>query len=528
MENSSRNHILVVSDDVVDISMGGVGVRNWELAHTLAAHCDVTLAIPNKTGLTSSSVAITHYDRHGEDLRTAGQSADAILVQGFVLHFQKYLAQLGRPIAVDLYVPSLLESLAWHDQSDWETWIPEYEEYLRVQHDLIRQGDFFYCASERQRDYWLGWLHSEKRLNPHTYRQSSNLRRLIDVVPFGIPSEPPPSHPAVLKGVHPGIKTTDRLLLWSGGLWDWLDPLTLVRAVAEMVPQHPEIKLYFLGTTHPNPVVSGMRMAGQAKALSDQLGILDRYVFFGDWTPYSARGSYLAEADLAVITHPDHIETHFSFRTRVLDCIWAGLPVISTHGDILAEWIAENGLGLVVPPNDVPALSAAILQMLDARGSQTIDQAFAKLRNQLRWENTALPLIQYCRDPYPASDKGLYLTESEKISRDKDAFLEQVILEKDTHTGQVIREKDGFLAQVVHDKDAFFEQVLQEKDAHLQEAIRATEEAAQKDLHVQQMHFEQIISEKDATITFQQQQIEKYQGSLPLRIYAGLKRLVGR
>ncbi len=561
MNTGFSKRILIVSDDIVDSNMGGVGVRNWELSHTLASHCDVTLAIPNVTKLTSESIGIITYARNGQDLRTIAQSVDVILVQGFVLHFQPYLAEMRRPLAVDLYVPSLLESLVWHDHAQWDTWIPEYEEYLRVQNELLRHGDFFFCASERQRDYWLGWLHAQKRINPHTYRQDPTLQGLIEVVPFGITRDPIPSYPPVLKGIHPNIKVSDKVVLWSGGLWEWLDPLSLIKAVAQLVPQHPEIKLYFMGTSHPNPVVSGMSMPYQARKLSEESGLLNKNIFFGEWTPYQERGRYLAESDLAVISHPEHIETHFSFRTRVLDCIWAGLPIISTQGDILAEWIASNQIGLVVPPNDVSAMADAILNLLNSKGKPSIDQSFEGLRERLQWDKVAEPLIKYCLNPIIAPDKGLYLTETERISKDKDAFLAKVVRAKDAHTEQIILEKDAFLSQVVHDKDEFFEQgirekemkldevirekdlkldevirekdlkleqVIREKDAFIDRTIQEKDSDREQALQVQQLQFQEIIDEKEGLILRQQQQIEKYQQSFPVRVYAALKHLIGR
>ena len=132
---------------------------------------------------------------------------DVVILSGPILHFHPYLCELGIPVAVDLYVPSLLESLVWHDCDEWSSWIPAYEEYVRVQNELIRAGDFFFCASERQRDYWFGWLHSQKRVNPHTYRQDASLRKLIDVVPFGISEDRPQKQGFLIKGHIPGIST---------------------------------------------------------------------------------------------------------------------------------------------------------------------------------------------------------------------------------------------------------------------------------------------------------------------------------
>ena len=481
--------ILLISGDIVNQNMGGVGVRNWELAHALAGHCHVTLAFPGETDLRSQTVHLAPYDLQTSDLRPLAADADVIVLHGSILHFHPYLQELGIPLAVDLYVPNLLESLVWHDLDDWDQWIPAYEEYLRLQLDLLRAGDFFYCASERQRDYWLGWLHAQKRINPHTYRQDHTLHKLIDVIPFGLPAEPLVATQRVLKGVHPGIGEGDYLLLWSGGLWDWLDPLTLIRAVGQLSPRYPALKLYFMGTRHPNPLVTGMSMPEKAIQLSQELHLFEKNVFFGDWARYEERGNYLAEADLAVVSHPGHIETRFSFRTRVLDCIWAGLPIVTTDGDAMADWVKQENLGLTVPPGQVDAMAQAIESMMLQPGGRVMyANAFKKLQVALQWSNVIRPLANFCQAPSKAPDAGMYLTETERLSRAKDGFLAQVVQEKDAFLNQIIRDKDAFLNQALQDKDAFWENVVQSKDA----------------------------------------QIEYYRQLLPVRIYRGMKRLVGK
>ena len=474
------SNILVISGDNVGSNMGGVGVRNWEIANALSNQNDVTLAVPESTDITSERVNILPFKLEGGDLKPIAQESDVIILQGFALHFHPYLAELNIPIAVDLYVPSLLEGLVWHDKDDWETWIPSYEEYLRVQLELLLIGDFFFCASERQRDYWLGWLHAQKRINPHTYRQDPTLRQLIDVIPFGLPSNEPVKTQQLLKGTHPGIELDDKVILWSGGLWDWLDPLTLIRAMGELVPHHPQLKLYFLGTRHPNPIVSGMRMPDQAIELSKELGLYDRSVFFGEWVAYEQRVNYLLDADLAVITHPAHIETRFSNRTRVLDCIWTSLPIITTEGDAMADWVQAEDLGFIVPPEDVEALSKAIDRMLVSGGRDAYAEQFKKLRAQLGWDKVVNALADYCTAPYFAPDKGQYRTEIERYREDAEAHLQRVI-----------SEKDAFLDQVVRDKDAIIDGILQENE----------------DLKIL---------------------LEQYQNTLPFRIYLGMKRTIGK
>lgn len=467
------NKILIISEDFVSSNMGGVGVRYWELAGVLAKHCDVTLLTPNETDLVAEKFRVIPYDRQKSDLRSFAEGINAIILHGYVLHFHPYLLDLNIPLGVDLYVPHLFESLVSHAEDEFSEWLPAYCEYLRIQSALLRAGDFFFCASERQRDYWLGWLHSLNRINPHTYQQDASLRKLIDVCPYGIPNKAPEKRVPVLKGVHPGIAEDDQLILWSGGLWNWLDPLTLIHGMAQLAADYPKLKCYFLGTRHPNPVVNEhMTMPRQAIALAEQLGVLDRTVFFGDWVPYQERENYLVEADLTVMTHPDHIETRFAFRTRLLDSIWAKLPIIVTQGDAISEWVEKDNLGLTVPAGDAEALAKAIKQILAAGGKTAFTSRFDRISSLLHWDTVAEPLVAFCLAPAQAVDKGHYITDIERMSHDKDAFMEQVI----------------------RDKDAFLEQVIGDKDAVIDDAYR---------------------------------QIERYRNSLPLRIYYGLKRIVG-
>ncbi len=129
-------------------------------------------------------------------------------------------------------------------------------------------------------------------------------------------------------------------------IYNWFDPLTLLHAVDKLRARVPEVRLFFLGMKHPNPHVPEMRMAVETRALADELGLTGTHVFFNEgWVEYDDRQNFLLEADVGVSTHLDHVETEFSFRTRILDYFWAGLPVVATGGDSLAELIEERWRG---------------------------------------------------------------------------------------------------------------------------------------------------------------------------------------
>ena len=333
---------------------GWAGGARWEMARALArAGLPVVLAAPNADPPTGEGFRVVSCHGTARSASCPGPPGKrGRLVQGFLLQRRRRLRALGKPLVVDLYDPS--SSRIWRSspatacpsarRSTASTW--------PCSNDQLQAGDFFLCASERQRDYWLGMLAANNRLNPATYDADPTLRALIDVVPYGLPPDPPRTSGPALKGVQPGIAATDRVILWNGGLWDWFDPLTLVRAMARVAAERPDVRLVFLGTRHPNTALPPMAMPDRTRELAVALGLAERHVFFRDWVPYAERAAYLLEADLAVSLHPDSVETRYAFRSRLLDCFWTGLPLVCTCGDALADLVEREGLGRVVPPGD--------------------------------------------------------------------------------------------------------------------------------------------------------------------------------
>ena len=432
-----RTRLLLVTHEPIRANMAGPGVRVLELARALSARCAVTIATPYEPGIEDQRVVLAQYsfDR-ATTLRDLAGEADVIVVQGFTLARFPFLAAVHTPIVVDLYCPFTVEHLEMRTSGGLPEALPalaalerDAAGVLRVQNEQLQLGDFFLCASERQRDFWIGALHTAGRVNPRTYAADPTLRTLIDVVPFGVPDEAlvPDRTGAdpVLKGARPGIAAGDRVLLWGGSILDWQDPQTLIRAVAELARGRSDVKLFFMGTRHPTPDVPAMRAVDECLELARALGVLDSHVFFHDWVPYGERGRYLREADLGLSTHREHLETRLSFRTRVLDYIWAGLPIVCTEGDFFAGLVRERGLGLVVPPGDVPALSGAIAELLDNEVLRaSCREGLAALSEELRWSRVVAPLARFCAAPRFAPDRELavgayrrHLAKSFRVTR---------------------------------------------------------------------------------------------------------------
>jgi glycosyltransferase involved in cell wall biosynthesis len=400
--------VLILSMDHVGQLMAGPGIRCWELARVLSRSCRVTLAAPTTGDLSPECwrlVPLTLGDASEIDPLLA--DADVVVAYGFLLADYPQLAQLDVPWVVDAYVPLSSESLASNQLADLPTRLARHNADTALLNRVLASADYVLCASERQRDLYLGLMASLGRLNPYTYDNDPTLRRLIDVVPFGLPADPPvQTHPA-LKGVHPGVAPDDKVLLWGGGIWDWFDPLTLISALACVVAMRADVRLYFPGPRTPfRRRIHAMDMYRRAVELCDRLGLTDRHVFFGDWLPVNERASYLLEADIGVSLHPAGIEARYAFRTRLLDYMWAGLPMIVSKGDVLADLVRENGLGFVVPPGDVDALADAILALLSEDQPKESRRArFQAVAPDLTWERCAEPLMAFCQEPRRAADR---------------------------------------------------------------------------------------------------------------------------
>ena len=138
-----------------------------------------------------------------------------------------------------------------------------------------------------------------------------------------------------------------------------------------------------------------MTMAVDAVALAEELGLRDRHVFFNaDWVPYRERGRYLLDADLAVSAHFDDVETRFAFRTRLLDCLWAGLPVVTTRGDTLGDVIVDAGAGRAVEFGDVAGWVEAVESLLEGEARERASAASAALRPPFEWPAALAPLLR--------------------------------------------------------------------------------------------------------------------------------------
>lgn len=408
---SRTPRLLIISFDLIGKQMAGPGIRFYEFAKILSNYVDVTLAAPNKIDIQTEGFKTFFYNQEKfKLLKRVSEHSDIILIQGHILHYFPFLKNFKGKIIVDLYNPFNLESLEMFKDLTMA-------ERLRIDKsnvDLIKFqlaiGDFFICASEKQRSYWLGMLNAMGRINPYNYDNDSTFKRLIDVVSFGIPSEQPKHTGESIRKMFPGIKEDDSLILWGGGIWNWLDPITAIKAMWEITRSRKDIKLIFTGLKHPDPKLPEMKKAIEAVKLSQELGLFDKFVFFNEWVSYETRQNFLLESTAGLSLHQEKIETEFAYRTRVMDYIWAKLPIITTEGDSIAKLVKEENIGEVVKYENISQLARVIESVATNKSLKDIYvKNLEKIQPKFYWENVTKPLVEYCVNAEYAVDKKMII-----------------------------------------------------------------------------------------------------------------------
>lgn len=372
-----------------------MGIRACEIARHLAVHGHrTTLATPGEPAeapewLGSSGVAVERLDA---TLASLAARHDGAVVSGHVSN-DLFRSAAPIPTLVDLYDPFLVENLSYASRLGPGVFRHDHST-LSLQ---LERGDRFLVSSPVQRAFYAGFLLALGRLNPDVWADDPSLERLLAVAPFGVPAEPPVPGPAVLRTPANGIGPDDPVLFF-GGLYDWYDPSALLAVFASVLERVPDCRLVFVA--NPNPDTTPQGTWARAEESARARGWHGRQVLFIPWFPYDTRGAVYLEATAAVLTHRPGLETDLSMRTRGLDFLWAGLPIVSHRGGAMGQLLADSGAGLLVEPDDAEGLAAALVNVLTdpvlRRGLSERGRAAAV---SYRWERTLAPVLDFASAP---------------------------------------------------------------------------------------------------------------------------------
>jgi len=395
--------IIIFSTGVVKEQLIGPEIRVWEFAKNLfkKGH-DVTLAVPNNDFPSGLPFNISQYT--DDNFNKLTKDKDVAVIQGDV--YKKYIRFAERiPTVCDLYDPYIIECLHLDPKS-----FPAAVQTLKEQ---LLNGDFFLCSSESQRNFYLGMLAILGRLDPAQFSKFNKFQNLIDLVPFGAAEE----NLDFTKTAHSGKYVN----VFLGGVYTWYDPFTSLDCLKIILRKRNDIK--FLFVKFPYNITAIKNIEKEVLEYAVQIGLKDN-VIFNDWVPYEERSKLYSDIDVALVIHRATLEASLSFRTRVLDLLSFGIPVITNEGGDLEKLIKDYECGLIVKENDSQALADALLLLIEnqQKREEMISRGKALIKEKFLWEKVIEPLDEFCKNP-----SSHIITNSCIINSKKESLIDKSI-----------------------------------------------------------------------------------------------------
>lgn len=355
----------------------GVGIRFLEMARALRddGHA-VTILSPDAgtlEGCRADYINPPTVARHSAE-------NDVAVVQGHVAN-GFFMDAKPIPTVVDLYDPFIVENLHYFSERGGEVFA---HDHMTLMNSLVR-GDFFLCASEAQRLFYLGALIACGRLNPMLFEADPRAESLIRIAPFGV--QPPRA-----------VATRDRdaPAVLFGGIYDWYDPICAIEAIAIAREAVAGVTLTF--THHPNPEITPQGKLAEAMAHVQKRGY--DFVRFEPWVAYEQRAEFFDRFALALLSFPRSLETDLSMRTRIYDYLWCGLPVITSSAPGTDEILMRFHAGRVLTHDSPDAFANEVVALILAHETYyAMVRGTQQFVHEHQWQRTLQPLREFCRAP---------------------------------------------------------------------------------------------------------------------------------
>lgn len=318
---------------------------------------------------------------------------DCVLAIGPCLQATKL--QTHRPIWMDVYGDSLtiMQAAAYRRRSDRGI-LTTIDLFGRV----LRRGDIFSVSSVAQAHALVGELAMAGRLNARTFGYS-----FVEVVRPGA-LVGARNH---LRGVRSalqehGICERDFVVLWCGGYNTWTDVKTLFQGLEIAMRLNSHLHYVSVGAS---TYVAGDNTYLKFVEMVNTSSYRERYHMLG-WRPWKEVSQYYCESDVGINIDAMHYETVYGTRTRLVEMMAAGLPVITSLGSEVSYELKAHDAAVTFDTGDASQLANRLAtlsedeQCLARLAQRTVEYA----ENNLSFSETTRSVREWVRSPRVAPD----------------------------------------------------------------------------------------------------------------------------
>ncbi|MDQ3249987.1 MAG: glycosyltransferase family 4 protein [Chloroflexota bacterium] len=302
------------------------------------------------------------------------------------------------PLWMDVYGDMLTIMQAANYRAGSDRGLPTSIAFMR---QVLQRGDAFSVCGKPQQHALVGELAMAGRLNRHTF----GFEFAHVVLPGSPPSLERPDFRATARTLlnQQGIQTDDFVVLWCGGYNTWTDVDTLFRALVWAMSQDRRIHYVSVGAnTYAAPDNVYTRLLGLIEGTQQR----SRFHMLG-WRPWSEMKGYYQDSDVGINIDALHYETIYGTRTRLVEMIAAGLPVVTSTGAELSYLLQEGGAALTFAVGDWQGLGQHLVKLAQNRPlrDRLAQTAYSYATNQLSFATTTAALRTWVRAPKHAPDK---------------------------------------------------------------------------------------------------------------------------
>jgi len=311
---------------------------------------------------------------------------DCIVAVNFSHALYATTLRTDRPVWMDIYGDTLTiqQAAMYRAQSnrglDTTIWF---------MNQVARAGDHYSVCSVPQKHMLVGQLSMAGRLDARTFGHD-----LVDVIEPGV---------APTSGAQQLTRSAAReeldqspeafVVLWCGGYNTWTDVDTLYQGLEQAMRADARVHFVSIGAS---TYEAADNQYERLLRLVDGSPYRERFDMRG-WQPWETIPRYYAAADVGISIDALHYETIYGTRTRLLEMIGAGLPVLTSLGSELSYILQERGAALTFEPGDAQILGEHITGLVNMPNQhRALAEAATRLgQTELSFAATTGPLRRW-------------------------------------------------------------------------------------------------------------------------------------
>lgn len=272
---------------------------------------------------------------------------------------------LNVPLIVELNAPLALEQSAYR-ATGLGTLAAQAEAWA------LTRADAVFAVSAPLRDYVLSLGVTSER---------------VQVLPNGVDTAlfyPAPRNPELRARLNLGAGP---VLGFIGGLRPWHGVQALPPLLERLVPRYPHLRLVIAGE---GPLRAELDAAFQARRLQS-------HVIFTGALPHQEISELIRQFDVALAPYPVLDHAFYFSPLKLFEYMACGVPVVAAAIGQIAEVVRDGETGLLHPPGDLDALTAACTRLLDdsALGQRLGTAAAAEIHSNYTWARNAARIVEW-------------------------------------------------------------------------------------------------------------------------------------